>query len=145
MTEVHDGPNERIPVLGGARRHRCLCKRSDRIGAVGQMIEHPLRRTGTDTGNKMHQPVACNTIARVLDETKQRQYILDVSGIEKLQTTKLDKWDVAAGQLEVPRAAMARCSGKKPPLLPQRAPIPVFHKTLANTPRPGCFLPGGNK
>src|SRR3954463_9239983 len=109
MTEGRNGRNERFPVLAGARRRRCVCKRSDWIGAVGQMIEHPLRRTGTDTGNKMHQPVDCNTIARVLDETKQRQYILDVSGIEKLQTTKLDKWDVAAGQLEFQRTAMARC------------------------------------
>src|SRR5437763_1809821 len=100
MTEVHDGPNERIPVLAGARRHRCLCKRSDRIGAVSYVFEHPLRRTGTHTGNKMHQPKARDTIARVLDEPQQRQYILDMSGIKKLQTTKLDEWDVAAGQLE---------------------------------------------
>ena len=52
---------------------------------------------------------ALNAITRVLDETQQRQYILDVSGIEKLQTTKLDKRDVAAGQLEFQRTAMARC------------------------------------
>src|SRR3954464_15509061 len=109
MTEVRDSRNECFPVLAGARRRRCVCKRSDRIGAISQIIEHPLRRTGTDTGNKMHQPKAGNTIARVLDETQQRQYILDVSGIEKLQTTKLDKWDVAAGQLEFQRTAMARC------------------------------------
>src|SRR4051812_9606443 len=145
MTEVHDGPNERIPVLAGARRHRCLCKRSDRIGAVGQMIEHPLRRTGTDTGNKMHQPVACNTIARVLDETQQRQYILDVSGIEKLQTTKLDKWDVAAGQLEFQRTAMARGPEQYGLLLQQRARFPVFQNTFDNAAGLVSFIAGGNK
>src|SRR5438046_2973147 len=109
MTEVRDGRNERIPVLARARRRRCVCKRTDRIGAVSQIIEHQLNRTGTDTGNKMHPPKAGDTIARVLDETQQRQYVLDMSGIEKLQTTKLDKWDVAAGQLEFQRSAMARC------------------------------------
>src|SRR5436190_22647898 len=107
MMQVRDGPNKRIPVLAGARRLRCVCKRSDGIGAVSQIIEHPLRRTGTDTGNKMHQPKAGDTIPRVLDETQQRQYILDVSGIEKFQTAKLDKWDVAAGHAGVQGTPMA--------------------------------------
>src|SRR5213079_347849 len=67
MTEVRNGRNERFPVLTGARRRRRLCKRTDGIGAVSYVFEHPLRRSGTDTGNKMHQPKAGDTIARVLD------------------------------------------------------------------------------
>src|SRR5437868_7426537 len=132
MMEVRDGRNERFPVLAGARRRRCLCKRSDMIRAVSYVFEHPLRRSGTNTGNKMHQPVGGNTIARVLGETQQRQYIFNMSGIEKLQTTKFDKRDVAAGQLEFQRSAMARCPEQYGLLLQQRARFPVFQNTFDN-------------
>src|SRR5947209_5444562 len=144
MTEVRNGRNERFPVLTGARRRRRLCKRTDGIGAVSYVFEHPLRRSGTDTGNKMHQAVARNTIARVLDETQQGQYILDMSGIEKLQTTKLDKRDVAAGQLEFQRSAMARGPEQYGLLLQQRARFPVFQNTFDNAAGLVCFIAHGN-
>src|SRR5438445_11510160 len=100
MTEVRGGRNERFPVVTGARRQRRVCKRSDWISAASQIIEHPLRRAGTNTRNKMHQPKTGNTIARVLNETEQRQYILDVSGVEEFQTAKLDKRDVPTRQFD---------------------------------------------
>src|SRR4051812_22619371 len=109
MTKVRRGRNKRFPVVAGARRRRRMCKRSDSVGPVSQIIEYPLRRTRTDTGNKVHQAKAGNTIAWILNKPQQRQHVLDVSGIEKLQASKFDERDVAAGQLDFQRSAVAGC------------------------------------
>jgi hypothetical protein len=65
----HLTPNEPFqtsPARGGAGA--CTSAAMDRPGQPNNRA--PLRRTGPDTGNKMHQPKAGDTIQRVLEESK---------------------------------------------------------------------------
>jgi len=95
--DTRDSGNEHFPVVAGARRSRRIGKRCDRIGGVGHEIEHPLRRGRTDAGDQMHQPETSDAIAWILDETQQRQHVLDMGGIEEFETAEFDEGDVAAG------------------------------------------------
>ena len=85
------------------------------------MIEHPLRRGGADPRDQVHQPEAGDAVARILDETQQRQHVLDVGGIEEFQAAEFDERDVAAGQFDFQRAAVARGPEQHGLLLQQRA------------------------
>ena len=69
MAKIRDGTDERCPGFAGARRGRCECKSCNGIGVVSHVIEHPLRRYGTDAGNQVHQSETRDTVARILDET----------------------------------------------------------------------------
>jgi hypothetical protein len=55
----------------------------------------------------MHQPEARDAVARILDKAQQRQHVLDVGGIEKLQAAELDERNVAPGELDFERTAVA--------------------------------------
>ena len=46
---------------------------------------------------------------------QQRQHVLDMGGVQKLQAAELDEGNVAPGQLDFQRAAVARTSGTAPP------------------------------
>ena len=104
-----------LPVLAGARRRGQLAERRERIGGLGHVVEHALRRGRPDAGQQLQQAKAGDAVARVFDEAQQRQHVLDVRGIEELQAAELDERNVAAGELDLQRAAMARTCGTAPP------------------------------
>ena len=93
------------PARGGAGT---LAMRRDRIGRLGHVVEHALRRRWPDARQELQHAEAGDAVARVLDEAQQRQQILDVRGVEELQAAELDEGDVAAGQLDLERSAMVR-------------------------------------
>ncbi len=70
MADIGHGADERFPVMTGARRSRHVGQCGDRFGRLGDMIEHALRRGGTDAGNQMHQAEARDAVARILDKTQ---------------------------------------------------------------------------
>ena len=57
--------------------------------------------------DQVHQPKAGHAVARVLDKTQQRQHVLDVGGIEEFQAAEFHEGDIAAGQFDFQRTAVA--------------------------------------
>src|SRR5258707_1014818 len=74
-------------------------------GGEGSAQSAP-RGSGTDTRQQVHHAEAGDAIARIFDKAQQRQHVLDVRGVEKLQAAELDEWDVAAGEFDFQRPAM---------------------------------------
>ena len=66
-------------------------------------------------GQQMQQAEAGDAVARIFDEAQQRQHVLDVRGVEKLQPAELHERDVAAGEFDLERTAVAARSGTAPP------------------------------
>ena len=62
---------------------------------------------GPTPGHQMHQPEAGDAVARVLDKPQQRQHVLDVRGIEELQPAEFDERNVAPGEFDFERSAVA--------------------------------------
>ena len=56
----------------------------------------------------MHHAEAGKAVARVFRPAQEREQILDVRGLEKLQAAVLDEGDVAPGQFHFERAAVVR-------------------------------------
>jgi hypothetical protein len=54
----------------------------------------------------VHHAEAGDTIAGVLDEPQQREHVLDVCGVKKLETAELHERDVATGKLYLQRSAV---------------------------------------
>ena len=94
------------------------------------MVEHALRGGRPDAGHQMHQPKARDAVARVFDEAQQRQHVLDVRGVEKFQPAELDEGDVAPGQLDFERAAVARGAEQHRLLLQARAGLAILQHAL---------------
>ena len=56
----------------------------------------------------MRDAETCDAVARVFGKAERREHILHVRGFKKLQATKFDEGNVAAGQLEFERVGMVR-------------------------------------
>src|ERR1700738_4479681 len=61
----------------------------------------------------MQQPEAGNAVTRIFDKPQQRQHVLDVRGIKKLQAAELHERDIATGQFDFKRAPVARRRNKQ--------------------------------
>src|ERR1700709_1280219 len=83
----------------------------------------------------MQKTKACDTVARIFDEPQQRQHVLDVGGIEKLQSAELHERDVPARQFDFKRTAVARCPEQNGLLLEERAGFAVLEDTFDNEAR----------
>ena len=94
------------------------------------MIEHPLRRGGADAGHQLHQPETGDAVARVFDEAQQRQHVLDMGGVEEFQAAEFDEGDVAPGEFDFQRPAMAGGAEQHRLLLQQRAGFAVLQDAL---------------
>ena len=101
-----------------------------RVGGLGHAVEHALRRRRPDARQQLQHAKAGDAVARVLDEAQQRQHVLDVRGIEEFQPAELDEGDVAAGQLDLQRAAMRGRAEQHRLLLQQRAFLAVRQHLL---------------
>src|SRR5947207_8826652 len=123
--KVRSDGNECFPGLAGARRYRSIRKCCNGAGRVSHVIERPLSRDGTNSGNQVHQAEAGNAVSRVLDEAQQCQHVLDVRGIEELETAELDEGDVAPDQLDFQRTAVAGRPEQYSLLLQERAGLTV--------------------
>ena len=107
-----------------------MAKRGERIGGLGHVIEHPLRRGGPDARQQMQDAEAGDAVARILDEPQQRQHVLDVGGVEKFQPAEFDEGNVAAGQLDLERPAMRGGAKQHRLMLEQRAFLAIVKHLL---------------
>jgi Transketolase, C-terminal domain len=130
IAQIADGLNERLPIIAGAGRRRDIAKGHDRIRGLRHVIEHALRGCGADAGQKMQQPEAGNAVTGIFDEAQERQHVLDVRGVEKLQPAELHERNVAAGQFDFERSAVARCPEQHRLLLQQRPRFAVFENAF---------------
>src|SRR5205085_11382972 len=105
--KVRNDGSECFPGLAGARRNRSVRKRCNGARLVSHVIERPLGRDRTDSRDQVHQAEAGNAVSRILDEAQQCQHVLDVRGIEELETAELDEGDVAPDQLDFQWTAVA--------------------------------------
>ena len=74
----------------------------------------------------MHQSKAGNTVTRIFDETQERQHVLDVRGVEKLQSAEFDERDVPARQFDFERPAVTGCPEQNGLLFEEGAGLPVL-------------------
>jgi hypothetical protein len=130
ITQVADGPNEGFPVIAGAGRRGQAAKCCEWIGCFRHLIEYALRGPGPDAGQKMQQPEAGDAVARILGEAQQRQHVLDVRGIEKFQAAELHERDIATGEFDFERSAVARRPEQDGLLLQERAGFAVLQDAL---------------
>ena len=115
------------PARGGVGRLA-----SAPIGSAASAIWSSTRCAvaGSDAGQQVQQPEAGDAIARIFDEAQQRQHVLDVRGVEKLQSAELDERDVPARQFDFERTAVARCPEQHRLLLEARAGLAVLQDAL---------------
>ena len=93
-------------------------------------IEHPLRRGGADARDQMHQPETGDAVARIFDKAQQRQHVLDMGGIEEFQAAEFDEGDVAPGQFDLQRPAVAGGAEQHGLLLQTACRISRFSRML---------------
>ncbi len=106
IAQVLHRADEGGPVRAGARRHRKLAERVQRVHALGHLVEHALGGGGPDARQQMQDAKTGDAVARVLGKAQQRQHVLDMRGVEEFQPAEFDEGDVAAGQLDFERAGM---------------------------------------
>ena len=117
---------KRLPVVAGARRRRYARERRDRVGGLRHAVEHALRGCGPDAGQQMQQTEPGDAVARIFDEPQQRQHVLDVGGVEKLQSAEFHERDVPARQFDFERTAVAGCPEQHGLLFEERAGLAVL-------------------
>ena len=87
----------------GRRRQR----RHRRKAIVGRRRgDDRLGNLGSDAEQKLGDPKARHSIARVFGKAHERHRILDMRSVEKLEAPIFDERHVAAGELELERGAV---------------------------------------
>src|ERR1700760_4100911 len=103
-----------------------------RVRLVRHGIEHALRRGRPAPGEKVHQAEASDLIAWVLGETQDRDQVLHVCAVKELEPAKLHEWDIAAGELEFQRSAMAGSAEEHGLLLQRCAAFAILKHPFDN-------------
>ena len=117
---------ERRPVRAGARRRLVSGKHVGRLRrAPASCSRTAAAVAGPMPGQKLQHAEAGDAVARVLGEAQQRQHVLDVGGIEKLEPAELDEGNVAPGQLDFELAAVVRGAEQHRLLLERNAGLAV--------------------
>src|SRR5215216_5304540 len=78
----------------------------------------------------MQQPKTGDAVARIFDEPQQRQHVLDVGGVEELQSAILHERDVPARQFDFKWTAVAGCPEQNGLLLEDRTGLAVLQDAL---------------
>jgi hypothetical protein len=126
ITEIATGLDEGLPVIAGPRGRRNARERRDWVSRLHHMVEDTLGGCGPDAGQKMQQTEAGDPVPRVLDEPQQGQHVLDVGGVEELQSAEFHEWDVPARQFDFERTAVARCAEQNGLFFEDRAGLAVL-------------------
>jgi hypothetical protein len=85
--------------------------------------------------NELHYPKSGDTVSRILDEAQQRQHVLDMGGVEKLEPAEFHEGNIAAGQFNLQRTAVMRCAKEYRLLFQRGAGFAVLQHTLDNETR----------
>jgi hypothetical protein len=130
ISKIAQGLDKVLPVISGPRRRRDTRERRDRVGSLGHMAEDALGGCGPDAGKKMQQTESGDAVARILDEPQQRQHVLDVGGVQELQSFKFHERNVPTRQFYFERTAVARGPEQNGLLFEERAGFPVLQDAL---------------
>ena len=131
--------------LEHARRRRHLVQNGDRMRSFLHAVEDALRRRRTDARHELQEAEAGDAVARVFGKAQQRQQILDVRGVEELQTTELHKGNVALGELDLERARMMRGAEQHGLVLQQGTGLAVLQHALDDVARLVRLIADGNE
>ena len=101
---VAGGPRTRREPLA---RLRPRAQPTRRRGADDH-VERPPGGDRADAVEQLQHPKPGELVAGIADEPEQRDQVLDVGGLEVAQSTVLDEWDLAAGELELQQVAVMR-------------------------------------
>ncbi len=93
----------------------------------------------------MQQTEAGDTVARILDEPLQCQHVLDVGGVEILQSAELHERDVPARELDFKRPAVAGCPEQNGLLFEERAELAVLQDAFDDKARLVGLVADGDK
>src|SRR5262249_18406850 len=105
-----DSIDEGTPIDTGARWGRRGDQRINRIRSLPDVIQHTLRKTRPDAGNKKHQAESGHPVAWVLDEAQESEDVFDMRRVEESQATEFHERDVAAGKLHLERPTVMGCA-----------------------------------
>ncbi len=78
----------------------------------------------------MQQTEPGDAISRIFDEPQQSQHVLDVGGVEELQSAEFYERNVPTRQLDFERTAVAGCSEQNGLLFEERAGLAVLQDAL---------------
>ena len=82
----------------------------ERIGGLRDPVEQARGGGRTDAGQQLNDAEAGDPVARVLGPAQKGQHVLDVGGLEELETAEFHERDVAARQLDLERR---RCGARR--------------------------------
>ena len=124
--QVSDGRDKGRPVVAGAGRRGRIAERADGISRLRHVVEHALRRSRSDARHQLQHAEARDAIARVLDETQQRQHVLDVGGLQEFEAAELHEGNIAAGQFHFEGPTVMRGPEQDRLLLQRRTALAVL-------------------
>ena len=112
---LHQG-DERAPHSGSLGRGT---ERGERVDGVSthHLIEDFAGTGRADAVQQLQHAKARHTVGGVFGPAQDRQHILDVRGLDKLEAAEFDEGDVAAGELDLEHGAVVR-GAKEHRLLP---------------------------
>src|SRR6516162_113469 len=97
---------------------------------VGGMVESACRSYRSDPRQELQDAEPCDSIARVLGPTQERQHILDMGGLKEFQPTELDERNVAPGQFHLEWPAVMRGAEQDCLYLQRQPGFTVFQNLL---------------
>jgi len=108
--------DERVPISGNRpRREGRVEKRSNRVGSIGHMVEDALGRCRAKAWHQLHHPKSGDAVTWIFCETKQRQQVFDVGGIEEFEPAKFDERNIPSALVRLQAARYDAKRGIAPP------------------------------
>jgi hypothetical protein len=105
-TSSSTNPLQRGWAAAGGERSQSV----ERSGGLLQPLQATLRDRRTDPGQQLQGAKARDPVARIVGPAQHRQQVLDVGGLQELESAMLDVGDVAAGQFDLEQVAVMRAS-----------------------------------
>ncbi|SQH17216.1 Uncharacterised protein [Bordetella parapertussis] len=127
------GGDEFAPLLARRRARLELAHGRQRIGRLRHGV-HQLAGGGrADAGHQLRHPETGQPRARVLGPAQHGQHVLEMGGLEKAQAAEFHERDVAPGQFELQRGAVAG-GAKQRRLRLERGPALALRQHLVGHP-----------
>ncbi len=95
--------------------------------------------------HELHEPETGDMVTRIFDEAQQRQHVLDVRGLEEFEPAEFHVRDVAAGELDLQRTAMAAGAEQHRLLLQRHAAFAVLQHSFDDVARLVCLVANADK
>jgi hypothetical protein len=144
FAEFSNRLNKGSPIGTGSGRDRHIPQRCARVRAFRKCVQHTVRGCWPNTWKQLEDPKARNAIPRVLNETQDGDYVLDMGGLQELQATEFDEWNIATCQFDFERSAVRGGAEQDGLLFQQRALLPIRQNLLDHVARLLCLVANRN-